>query len=144
MAVVKRRPNTQPAGYGPSAAQASATKKFNEDLRYVQGFSNICGAGSSSQLTVNLNAPGKRLLGIAIIPTTNTMDISNLKITFIVNSNNVLLNVGAQNLCPNYVQGMIFFPIPQPLFGNDTITATFTNASGSSIETITNVFYVPR
>ncbi len=144
MTIVKRRPNNQPASYEATPAQVAAAKKFNNDLRYVQGFTNTCAASSSSTLSVTLNAPGRRLLGIAIIPTVSTTDISNLKLTMTVNNNNVLMNAAAQNLCPGYVQGMIFFPIPQPLFGNDTISIVFTNGSASGIDTITNVFYVPR
>jgi hypothetical protein len=111
-------------------------------MRYCQGFRIQVASGSSSQ-NLSLNSPGKFLLGISATPG-NTDDISDTQVTFVVNNNNLLLNFPCSNLNPNFVGNMIFFPLPQPLQGNDTLTASFTNNDGGAVIMYLNVFYLPR
>lgn len=131
------------AGYGVTKAGANSTKQFNKDLIYVQGFRQIVPAGATVPVKVGLASPGRWLHGIAFIPTA-TSDIGDTQINLVVNNNNVLTDVAAQNANPGFTQGQIFFPTPQPLQGNDTITQNITNNGSSPITVTTNFFYVPR
>jgi hypothetical protein len=128
----------------PSSEGVANIQKFNRDLRYIQGFSTTIPAGSTVPLTVSLNASGKRLLGLTFIPSLKTSDISNVTASLSVNNNNVLLNMSASNANPLDLQGMIFFPIPQPLSGKDSIIVNFTNNSAVQVVILTNIYYVPR
>jgi hypothetical protein len=143
---IKRRPphaHVEQQPFAVSSKQSQAIKEFNKGIRYVQGFLSTLTANSNTTVNMTLFAAGKMLLGVSIVPVTGS-DITNTQITFLVNNNNLLNNVGSQNLNPNYVQGMIYFPLPQPLIGNDNIQANFTkNDAGSATVTI-NIFYVPR
>lgn len=145
MGYPSRQPRrTQPTGYDVNAQGAQSSKKLNENLRYTQGFYySALAAGSNTPQTVKLNAPGKMLLGLTVIPLAAS-DISITLITLSVNNNNVILNTAAQNLNPSFVGNMIFFPAPQELFGNDTITLTINNQSGSAITVTVNFFYIPQ
>jgi len=129
-------------GSDVSYQQSQQTKSFNQGLRYVQGFRTQIPQGNIS-VPINLNSSGKALLGIAIIPVASA-DISDTQTTFVVNNNNLLINVCTINLNPNFVNGMIFFPTPQPLFGNDNINLNFTKNDVGTINAIINIFYVPR
>jgi hypothetical protein len=145
MQTLRRRPNSQPAGYNVTGNEAKQTKSFNKNLRYVQGIRTTIAALSTTPITISLNSPGKFLLGISLMPESGTIsDIAACQVKFVVNNNNILLNAQAQNLCPNYVQGMIFFPTPQPLIGTDSITMDVTKNNASAIVIYINVFYVPR
>jgi hypothetical protein len=136
-------PPDKTAGYGITPAKAQSTKEFNKDLLYVQGFPSQVNAGSTVPTPINLNAPGRWLHGIAVIPVTGS-DLTNVKINLVVNNNNVVINAAAPNLDPGYTQGQLFFPTPQPLSGNDTITLNATNSSGAAVSFNTNFFYVPQ
>jgi len=118
-------------------------KKVNELLRYCEGFRNSISASGTTNIDIRLNASGKKLLGIAIIPETLS-DIDDSQISLNVNNNTLLRNFGAQNACPNYVQGMIFFPTPQDLFGNDVIKIDWLNNDASTFTITVNVYYVPQ
>lgn len=131
------------AGYGVTKQGAQSTKNFNKDLIYVQGFRQQVLAGATIPIAVSLASPGRWLHGIAIIPTTAS-DMSDTQTTLVVNNNNVLNKVAAQNANPGFTQGQLFFPTPQPLSGNDTITQTFTNNGSTPIQVTINYFYVPR
>lgn len=143
MTVISRRPgNTQPSN---DVNRVNKLKVFNKNLRYVQGFRSAIAASATTPITITLNSSGKKLLGIALIPASGTLsDIADCQVKFVVNNNNLLLNVAAQNLCPNFVQGMIFFPTPQDLFGNDSITLEITKNNAGAITLLTDIFYVPR
>jgi hypothetical protein len=141
-----RRRLREPSGYDASSHEVKKIKSFNKNLRYVEGFTRVLNAGDN-QYDIKLKSPGKRLLGISIIPIdNNTTNVANCTVTVKVNNNNVLTDAAVPNLVPNYVQGMIFFPLPQELTGNDTITAVITqNTSPAPSESaVINVFYVPR
>lgn len=143
MTQIMRRPvRSQPNSFEATPKEVTQTQKFNKNLRYVQGFRFQLPQGATSQ-TIRLNSSGKELLGISIIPVT-AADQSDTQISFIVNNNNLLIDTDAENLNPNFVQGMIFFPTPQPLFGNDTIQLNFTKNNVGTINVIVNIFYVPR
>lgn len=139
---IKRRVSGQPTGYGVNEQQAQNVKKFNKDLRYVQGFRTPLNSGSNT-VTITLNAPGKMLLGVSVIPV-SAADITDTQVSFSINNNNVLIGAAASNMNPQYVQGMIYFPTPQPLSGNDTIAFSINKNDVGSINVIINVFYVPR
>jgi hypothetical protein len=140
---IRRRPGQQPASL-PGAASPVNIKKFNEGLRYVQGFRQALASASTTPITITLNAAGKRLLGFSVIPVSGTnSDISDCQVNIIVNNNNVLLNAGLQNLNPNFVQNMIFFPTPQPLTGKDTINFNVNKNNSGAVTIIINCFYVP-
>jgi len=125
--------------------QIAQTRKFNNNLRYVQGYRNSIAGTSTTPITITLNAAGRELLGIAIFPVTGLLTtLADTQIKFVVNNNNLLLNVGANSLNPNFVQGMIFFPTPQPLFGNDSISLEVTKNDATAVIIIANIFYVPR
>ena len=143
MTTIKRR-GTGQTGFEPDKEQVAQGKAFNENLRYLQGFKQAVGAGSTVPLQISLNAPGRALLGMAIYPTVATQDISDCTATVLVNNNNVVNNAGLQSFNPTFVGSMMFLPIPQPLFGNDTITVNLTNNSGVTVTVACNVFYVPR
>lgn len=141
MTVLSRRPNAQPKG----ESEGKRIQQANKELRYIQGFTATVGANASVPVPITLNSSGKKLLGISIMPASGTnSDIANFQVTFLVNNNNVLLNMGANNANPNFVGNMIFLPTPQPLLGNDSISLNVTNNTGVSRDILVNVFYVPR
>jgi|SRR6478752_9228723 len=141
--IVKRRPNAQPASFEVSPNRLQATQKFNEKIRYSQGYRANINNGENT-IPIKLSSSGREMLGIAIIPTGTSTDINDCQIGFVVNNNNLLTQVAANNLNPAFVQGMIFFPTPQPLNGNDTINVTVTKNNAGTIAVIVNVFYVPQ
>jgi hypothetical protein len=123
----------------------NAAKSFNKNLRYVQGFRNAVAASSITTVQINLNAAGKFLLGIAIFPISALLTtLGDTFVTMTVNNNTILFNMGINNLNPNFVQSMIFFPTPQPLSGKDTITLSVNKQDAGATTIYTNVFYVPR
>lgn len=133
------------SGFDVSQQQAKNVKNFNDDLRYVQGVKAAITGGSTAPITITLNAAGRRLLGISIMPVDGSLaTLADSQLKFIVNNNNLLLGVGANNLNPNFVQNMIFFPTPQPLSGNDSISIEFTKNNAGDTSIIINVFYVPQ
>jgi len=131
------------SGYGPDKKQAAAVKQFNQELRYVQGFSITTPSAGTTTTNITFLAPGKKLLGIAIIPGSAT-NLADSSFTLTVNNNNVCNSMGANNANPNFVGSMIFFPTPQPLSGNDTLKLIYTNGGALSNTIIVNFFYVPR
>jgi hypothetical protein len=138
MRIARRQPGIQPS-FTPK--QAAKTKQFNQDLRMVQGFRFTVSTGSSSQ-PISLNSSGKFLLGLSVTPA-NGADITDTQITFLVNNLNLLLDVSAANLNPNFVGNMVFFALPQELKGNDTMTISFNNNDASPLDLYVNIFYVP-
>jgi len=141
--LAKRRSQGNAFGV-PSLAKVNRIKQFNKEIRYVQGFRQQLNGSTTTPVTISLTASGKFLLGISIVPV-GTGDISDTQISFIVNNNNLLNTVAAQNLNPNFVQGdMEFFPLPQPLQGNDTIQANFLKNDANTVNIILNIFYIPR
>src|SRR6478609_2331432 len=141
--IVRKRPNAQPASFEVSPNRLQQTQKFNEKIRYSQGYRANVNQGANT-VPIKLSASGREMLGIAIIPTGASTDISDCQIDFVVNNNNLLTQVAASNLNPVFVQGMIFFPTPQPLNGNDTINVGIQKNNAGSIAVIVNVFYVPQ
>jgi hypothetical protein len=133
-------------GYNVSQQEANKIKSFNEKLRYVQGFkATLPGSGSTVPITITLNSAGKMLLGISIQSTDGTLTaLADTQLKFVVNNNNLLLDVAANNLNPNFVQNMIFFPTPQPLVGTDSISLQVTKNDANAVSVIVNVFYVPQ
>lgn len=141
MEIIRRKPNAQPA-FTKAVDQA---KNFNKGLRYVQGVRAQLAANSRTPVQVSLNASGKKLLGISVFPVSgNLTDLADTQVKFVVNNNNLLLSVGAQNLNPNFVNNMIFFPTPQDLFGNDSISLEFEKNDSGEVFIMVNLFYVPR
>jgi hypothetical protein len=130
--------------YDVTAKELEQTQKLNENLRYVQGFRTSLPANGIVPVQINLNSPGKKLLGIAIVPASRIIDASDVLITLVVNNNNVVLNMSSANANPLECQGMIFFPIPQKLQGNDTITLTYTSNVATPMTMNCDVFYVPQ
>lgn len=140
MTEVKRRPNGQPA-FNMKNEDAKVNNKI-----YVQGFSQVLTASSTTPIPINLNSAGKKLVGISVIPTSGTnSDIANCQVSLSVNNNNLLLNVGLQNLNPNFIGGgMVYFPTPQALRGNDSITLSVIKNNAANVTVIINIFYVPQ
>lgn len=150
---VTKRPQTfqkksTPPGktsYGPDINTAQGVKEFNKDKMYTQGFRTLINASTTTNVTIQLNSPGKFLLGISIIPVSGTnADIADCQIQLIVNNNNILLNVGAPNMNPNFVQGILYFPTPQPLMGNDSISINVIKNNAANVTIVGNIFYVPQ
>jgi hypothetical protein len=123
--------------------QAQSTQKFNERMRYVQGFRYAVTGSTQTTQKLVLNSPGKMLLGLTLIPV-SAADISDIGLDFKVNNNNLLIGLSANNLNPSYVQGMIYYPLPQPLQGNDSIQATFNKSNAGDITIYLNVYYLPQ
>jgi hypothetical protein len=140
MAKALRRPGGQPS-FDTTEESVKFTQEFNKKLRSVQGFRTLLAAGvGTTVLNVKLNSPGKFLFGLSIVPTLGA-DISDTQVNFTVNNKNLVTGVAANNLNPNFVQNMIFFPTPQPLQGNDQMFLEFTKNSGVASNIIVNIFY---
>lgn len=143
--IARRRPaiHGQPANaFDVSGQQATAIKKFNENIRYIQGFRATIPQGTST-LNINLNASGRFMLGVAVIPVSGA-DITDTTGSLSVNNNNLLLGANLANFNPNFVQGLEYIATPQPLVGNDTISWQFNKTNASTIYAYINIFYVPR
>jgi hypothetical protein len=123
----------------------SKAKEFNQRVRYIQGFRNTINASSSTTFTVTLNSVGKFLLGITVMPVSALLTtLGDTQVTLVVNNNNVLLATAANNMNPNFVGNMLYFPTPQPLFGNDSISITFIKNDAASPVVLYNFFYLPQ
>ncbi len=123
----------------------SKAQEFNQRVRYIQGYRNTVNASSSTTFTVTLNSVGKFLLGITVQPVSALLTtLGDTQVTLVVNNNNLLLATAANNLNPNFVGNMIYFPTPQPLFGNDSIQITFIKNDAASPVIIYNFFYLPQ
>ncbi len=120
-------------------------QKFNEKIRYIQGFRSTVTASSVTTVTITLNSVARWLLGITIMPVSALLTtLGDTQVSLIVNSNNLLLNVAANNLNPNFVGGaMIYYPTPQELFGNDSIQLSFTKNDAASPVVLYNFYYLP-
>lgn len=142
-----RRPSSQPANagadYEASPERVQETKDYNRNLRYIQGFRTTVGAGATVTVEIKLKSPGRQLLGFSFIPVDGD-DISDCQCTVSVNNNTTNSGIGLQNMNPNFVGSMVFFPVPQPLQGNDNIEYIILNNSASSITGTVNAFYVPQ
>lgn len=143
MPTIRRRPTG--TNFDVSPHELKKTQAFNKDLRLVQGYRNAIAASSTTPISISLGTAGELLLGISIMPASGTLsDIADCQITFTVNNQNLLQSVQAQNLCPNYIQGFLFFPTPQHLQGSDTLSLQVIKNNAGAITIITNIFYVPR
>lgn len=141
---ITRNPvGTQPSGFIEGPAKIKATQQFNADLRYIQGFRQVVAGSGDSLLKIQLNAPGKAFLGLTIIAA-ESGDLSDTQATLSINSNNIGTDFSVISADPTKVQGMLFFPFPQPLGGNDTITLKFTKNNANAVTALVNIFYVPR
>jgi hypothetical protein len=130
--------------YGVTPEKAAHTKNFNKEVRYVQGFRNQIAGSSTTNVNITLTSAGKFLLGLTVIPLLFA-DIADTQITFLVNNIALLNGVASENLNPNFTQAnMIYFPLPQPLQGNDTIQANFTKNDAGNVNIYINVFYLPQ
>lgn len=141
MTQIHRRPagTAYPAN---GAQQAAQTKSFNKDLRYVQGFRQALNQGTAN-VSISLNSAGKFLLGVSVIPISGA-DITDTQVSLLINNNNVLLESAASNMNPIAVQGMLYFPTPQPLQGGkDIINLSIKKNDSGAINVMINVFYVP-
>jgi len=144
MTTIARRRPAPPSGGGYNNAGAKENQRFNKNLRYIQGFRTSIPAGGTVSQDIVLNAAGLMMLGLTFISSARTVDISDVVATMLVNNNSVLTKLCCANANPLDTQGMIFFPVPQELKGNDAISITFTNNSGLPVIILTNMFYVPR
>jgi hypothetical protein len=128
-----------------SSADSQPVKKFNAGLRVVQGFRNAIAASGTTTVTLSLLSAGRKLLGITMVPSTGTLvTLADTQVTLIVNNFNLIIGMSANNLNPNFVGNMIFFPCPQILKGNDSISLSILkNDAGAAVATI-NLFYVPQ
>jgi hypothetical protein len=133
-------------GYGVSKKHAEQVKEFNKNIVYVQGFRTTLAATGATPINIQLNSPGKMFLGISLIPATGVnADIFDCAITIVINSLNIILNAAALNANPGFTQGILYLKTPQPLTGNDTITATITKSSGAGTPIVyLNAFYEPQ
>jgi hypothetical protein len=142
--IIKRRPQDQPYSYGVTPEKAQHTKNFNKKIRYVQGFRQLIAGSSTTNLNITLTSAGKFLLGITVVPILIT-DIADTQITFLVNNINLLNGVASENLNPNFTQtNLEYFPLPQPLQGNDNIQANFIKNDVGNVTVYINVFYLPQ
>lgn len=139
------RPRTMnPGSYEPSEKKVQAIKDFNNMMRYIQGQSTLVAANASTPQSITLLAPGKMLLGITLIPSLKTIDMSSITLDFKVNNNVLLTKVNCENLNPLSCQSFIFFPLPQPLVGNDQIDITYNSLLGAAVNIVSNIYYIPR
>lgn len=126
--------------------QVEQAKAFNKELRYIQGFRQVnIAPGATVDIQIKLKSPGRMLLGFSVIPGPGGSDISDCQATVNVNNNVMNAGMALQNMNPNFVGSMVFFPTPQPLNGNDNITFSILNNSAANVAVITiNCFYLPN
>ncbi|MDW8347127.1 MAG: hypothetical protein RML94_09245 [Bacteroidia bacterium] len=139
--IIKRRGGVQRQRYFETT-DVERSQQLNQELRYVQSFRISISNGSNSY-TVTLNSPGKMLLGVSLVPV-NSSALNDTQVSLSLNNNNPLIGVAANNLNPSYVGNMIYFPVPQVLFGNDSFQFTFNKANAGSETIVLNIFYIPR
>ena len=140
--VKTRRPiGTQPK----NPIDINQIRAFNESLAFSQGTRVSVAASSATSQAISLTAAGKWLLGITIIPAAGTLTaLGDTQITFAVNNSSIISLVPANNLNPNFVQGMKYFPTPQKLSGTDTITVVFNKNDAGAVTAYVTIFYIPR
>lgn len=141
------RQQQKPLPSGPiiSPQGAQDIKKFNRNLRYIQGTRLQLNASGTTSLQISLNASGIQFLGFTIVPASGLLTtLADTQVTLMINNNSLVLNASANNTNPNFVSNMIFFPTPQPLFGNDNIQMTFNKNDANAVFVTANIFYIPR
>lgn len=139
MTIIKKRAPKKPMNRFADA------QEFNQRVRYVQGFRNTINASSTTPFTVTLNSVAKFLLGITVIPISAILTtLGDTQVTLTINNNNLLSGVPASNLNPNFVGDMIYFPTPQPLFGNDNINISFTKNDATAVAVYYSFYYLPK
>lgn len=138
-----RRKVSSPTGYGVTDKEAEQVKQFAEATRLIQGTRVAVPTGNSGQATITLATPGKRLLGFTIIPEAGG-DLSQTQVDVKVNNYNQLNGAAAIALDPHYTFGMIYFPVPAKLTGQDTLQVLFNKSNAGSVNCIINTFYLPQ
>lgn len=140
---ITKTPKPGPTGYDVSASEAQKVKDFNTKIRYVEGFRFTIPGNSQTPFNVVPAAPGKFCLGVSMNLVTGS-DLSDTTVSLIINNNNILNDCAVNNLVPQLVQGMLFFPTPNPLSGNDKITFNFNKSNAGTVFLYCNFFYLPQ
>jgi hypothetical protein len=131
------------AGYSPSPEQMNNIQAFNKEKIYTQGYRfTQNGTGSNSQ-TVQLAAPGRFLVGINITPV-SAGDVSDMQATLNVNSLIGLNQVSFSLLNPNFTLGFLYFPVPTPLIGNDSIIFSYIKNNAGNVTFYMQLLYNPQ
>lgn len=131
------------AGYSPSPEQMNSIQAFNKEKIYTQGYRFTQNGAGSNQQTVQLSAPGKFLVGINVTPVTGS-DVSDMQAGLSVNSLNELVSVSFSLLNPNFTLGFLYFPVPTPLIGNDSIIFSWVKNNSGNVTFYMQLLYNPQ
>jgi hypothetical protein len=131
---------------GGDTKEVEKIQEANKHRTYIQGTRAAIPSGSGQPFNIQLLAPGKRFLGITLIPTAGA-NISDMAVTFSIN-NNVILNALSASMFVPTSMLMIdyYYPVPEGLTGKDTVQFQFNSQGATPANTVVymQAHYIPR
>jgi hypothetical protein len=131
--------NGYPVMIGNSQQQIQEFNKANSE--YTQSYRSILNQGSNP-FTPVLSGSGLFFHGLSLSIGTVT-SLQDTQVSFSINNRQLLVDVSALILIPNYAQGMLYYPVPQPLTGKDTFKINFLKNDAGTITMYFNFIYKP-
>jgi len=136
------------SGYGGENSEKAIEMErqwTSQNQYYIQGFSASVSQGTSQDFNLRLNSAGRFHLGVSIMSEQpDGSDLVDIRVNYSINSNQSVNNVSALLMNPGVADAVLFFPIPQPLNGNDNIRVQFVKDNAGTVEVVINVFYFPQ
>lgn len=111
------------------------------NAEYTQSYRVTLNQGANP-FTPVLSGSGLFFHGISLSIGTIT-SLQDTQVNFTINNRQLLVDVSALILIPNYAQGMLFYPTPQPLTGKDTFKINFQKNDAGTITAFFNFMYKP-
>lgn len=98
----------------------------NRFRNYAKGYT-LATANGTAESRLTISGIARKLLGIAFSPVTG------VNVTWKVNNDTILDRVDVSLLSKDENTGLIFYPFPRELSGNDTVEISF-NSVAASVE----------
>jgi hypothetical protein len=125
-----------------AGASQETIQQFNkENSVYTQSYRTVLNQGNNP-FVPTLAASGVFFYGLALTASAFT-SLADTQVNFSINGRNLLVDCSALMLIPNYAQGMLYFPLPQPLTGKDTFKISFQKNDAGTITIYFSFVYKP-
>lgn len=138
-----QQPTLRQSGYpvitGNTQKQVQDFNIMNSE--YTQSYRAVLNQGVNA-FTPILSGSGLFFHGLSMSIGAFT-SLQDTQVSFSINNRQLLVDVSALILIPNYAQGMLFYPTPQPLTGKDTFKISFLKNDAGTITAYFNFMYKP-
>lgn len=118
-----------------------ALQSYIKSQVYTKGFSQAVNAGANTSLAnvTSLGGSARRLYGLAIwVSQANIADDDTFSLT--INNEQIIIKNYWRSFCPQFNYKMdMYFPIPRPLSGSDTIEMSWQSVGA---KTVYPIFYL--